>query len=188
MKPGRIGVLSAALASVCCLGPVVLVLLGLGTLGLGAFLGRYHWFFLASAVLILVFAWRIFAKEKRRCDAEHCQMESRKSALTTLLIATLAVAVFAALNVYTYVLSKPVETKAAQMPAGQRTVAIPVDGMVCFTCEVSVESSLRGLDGVQAAKASAKQGSVAVTYDPQRLTVEKLVEAINRTGYRARLP
>lgn len=42
MTPDRLGILSALFASVCCLGPVLLVVLGLGSLGLGAFLGRYH--------------------------------------------------------------------------------------------------------------------------------------------------
>jgi len=183
------GVFSAILASVCCLGPVVLVLMGLGALGIGSFLGRYHWFFLAGAVLILGYAWRVYKKEKGRCDAAHCEMQSRKSALTTLLVATIAVAVFAGLNVYTYAVSKPAETKP-ETPAVEenKVVSIPVEGMVCFTCELTVESALKKIDGVISAKANVRQANVRVTYDPQKVAVQHLVEAVNQTGYLAHQP
>ncbi len=186
MKPGKMGVLSAVLASICCLGPVVLVLLGLGTLGIGALLGRYHWFFIGGAALVLIYAWRVYAKEKRRCDAASCQMESKASARITLLIATIAVLLFAGLNFYTYVIARAPEAKAAQPQ--EATVTIPVEGMVCFTCGLTVEASLKNMVGVHKAEASVKDHSVTLTYDPQRVKVEQMVAAINRTGYRAQLP
>ncbi len=186
MKPGKMGVLSAMLASVCCLGPIVLVLLGLGTLGIGALLGRYHWFFIGGAALVLIYAWRLYAKEKRRCDTESCQMESKASAQITLTIATIAVLLFAGLNFYTYVIARPPEAKAAQ--AQEAVVTIPVEGMVCFTCGLSVEASLKDLVGVHKAEASVKQHSVTVSYDPEKVKVEQMVATINRTGYRAQLP
>ena len=43
------GILSMVLASTCCVLPVALAVAGLGGLGLGAFFGEYHWYFLASA-------------------------------------------------------------------------------------------------------------------------------------------
>lgn len=188
MKPGKIGILSAALASVCCVGPVLLVLLGLGALGFGAFLGRYHWFFLAGALALLVYAWRVYLKEKSRCDVAHCEMESKKSALTTLILASTAVAAFVGLNVYTYVLSKPAEKKSQPSPIAQETITLPVEGLVCFTCELALESRVKRLEGVRSADASVKGHSIVVTYDPQKLTPGKLVQAINETGYKAPLP
>ena len=185
MKPGKMGVLSAVLASVCCLGPVVLVLLGLGTLGIGALLGRYHWFFIGGAALVLIYAWRVYAKEKRRCDAESCQMESKASAQITLIIATIAVLLFAGLNFYTYVIARPPEAKPAQPQ--EATVRIPVEGMVCFTCGLTIEASLKNLSGVHKADANVREKSVTVSYDPQKVKIEDIVAAINRTGYRAKL-
>jgi mercuric ion transport protein len=54
------GVLAAIAASLCCLGPLVLVLLGVGG-ALGAQLKvfePFRPFFLGAAVVALVFAWR----------------------------------------------------------------------------------------------------------------------------------
>lgn len=189
MTPGKMGIFSGILASLCCLGPVILLLLGFGSLGLGAFLGRYHWYFLAAAGLVLTVAWRAYAREKRRCDAEHCTMANKASASITLLIATAVVLAFAGLNFYTYSgmgrsAAKPETASVAQ----QETLTLPVEGMVCFTCEVAVEQALKGLRGVREAKASVQGKSVTVTYDPAAVKVEQMVEAINRTGYRAQLP
>lgn len=189
MRPASMGIFSAILASLCCLGPVALVLLGLGTLGAGAFLGRYHWFFIGGAALILIYAWRLYLKEKRRCEAARCQMEGRTPARITLIIATVAALSFAALNVYTYVIAAAPESAARPSHLGQWSqVEIPVKGLVCFTCELVVESSVKNLNGVAEAKASVKRGSVTVKYDPQRIKVEEIVAAIDRTGYRAELP
>ncbi len=65
---------------------------------------------------------------------------------------------------------------------------IPVEGMTCVTCTIPVENSLKKLDGVQAAKASIPKKSVTVSYDPQQVQLEQLVEAVNATGYRAQMP
>ena len=63
MRSDRMGMLSALVASVCCLGPVLLVLLGLGSLGFGALIGRYHWWFIGAAIALLTYAWRSYLKE-----------------------------------------------------------------------------------------------------------------------------
>lgn len=72
--------------------------------------------------------------------------------------------------------------------AAYAQTVIPVEGMTCFSCELQVEHSLKDLEGVGEVKASAPQRSVTMSYDPARVSVEKLVEAVNQTGYRARLP
>lgn len=50
MKAKKLGIFSAILASICCLGPLILVLIGLGSLGIGAVISRYHWWFLGGGI------------------------------------------------------------------------------------------------------------------------------------------
>jgi mercuric ion binding protein len=69
-----------------------------------------------------------------------------------------------------------------------KTVSIPVEGMTCFTCEVSVSSALKRVDGVVGVKASAKKRVTLITYDPDKTDVRQLIKAINNTGYKASLP
>lgn len=80
---------------------------------------------------------------------------------------------------------EPATTTAA---AGGTTVRFPVDGMTCGMCEIRVEQRLNALPGVGAADAQVKHAQVVVTYDPERVHVEQLVEAINQTGFRASAP
>jgi len=189
MKAAKVGVFSALVASICCVGPLVVLALGLGSLGLGAIFGRFHWVFIAAAMVILTAAWVLYRKESRRCEAAHCEMEGRKLARTTLLLATIAVAFFLGLNLYTYTGPglKAESTPTAGTPQ-EAQVILAVDGMTCFTCELAVEQALKRLDGVEQAEARATEKSVTVLYDPRKVKVDELIAAVSRTGYRVRAP
>jgi len=186
MKPHRLGILSGVVASACCLGPPLFILLGLGSLGLGSFFGKYHWYFILGGTLLLTVAWRSYLKEKRRCTKEGCRMVKEGTTRSILLFATLIVAVFVGLNLYTYAKGSSAATPLQKV--GEKQVVIPVEGMSCFTCELSVQKALGDLQGVRSSKASAKEGNVAVLYDPIQVSVGDLVEAINKTGYKASFP
>ncbi len=189
MKADKLGLLSALFASVCCVTPLILVLLGLGSLGIGAVLGRFHWWFLGAAFVLLTVAWRRYFQERRRCATEHCQMASGTPTRWTLLVASLVVTAFAGLNVYTFASQRQQTASIPDSPFGTATeVVIPVAGMTCLTCELTVESSLKRLPGVASADANVAQQRVTVQYDPVQVTVEQLMAAINQTGYKASRP
>lgn len=187
MRVEKIGIFSVILASICCVGPLILVLIGLGSLGIGAMIGKYHWWFLAGAVLLIVVAWGAYFKEKKACDLRICKMENKQTTQIILIIVTLIVAVFAGLNLYTY-LGKSTDTTKTSAIVNRETVIIPVEGMSCFTCEVTVISALKKVDGVVDASASAKEKSAKVIYDSDKTNINNLVEAINKTGYKASPP
>jgi len=187
MKASKLGILSATIASICCLGPLLLILLGLGSLGIGAAIGRYHWYFIIAALFLLTFAWRSYLKKKKSCDLKTCKMENKKITLFTLIMSTLIVAIFVALNIYTYVVQKDFADERTGTELIE-TAIIPVEGMTCFTCEIAVSSSLKKVKGVVSANASAKEGKAHVKYDPSKTSIRQLIEAINKTGYKANLP
>jgi len=184
MKAKNLGILSALTASVCCLGPLVLILIGLGGLGLGAILGKYHWYFIIGAAVLLSIAWRSYFKEKRTCESNRCEMEGKKMTRNVLVLASAVVLTFAGLNFYTYARGNAKELTA---PAGVQ-ITIPVEGMTCFTCEIAVQSAVKKLPGVNQVKASAKNGTAMVSYDPAKSSLDDIVKAINETGYKATRP
>lgn len=189
MKADKLGILSVLMASVCCITPLILVLLGLGSVGIGAILGRFHWWFLGAALILLTMAWRRYVQERRRCATERCEMASRTPTRWTLLVASLVVATFAGLNLVTFASQRQQTAPASGGPSANTTeVVIPVEGMTCLTCELTVESSLKRRRGVASADANVAQQNVTVHYDPAQVTVEKLIAAINQTGYKARRP
>jgi copper chaperone CopZ len=50
-----------------------------------------------------------------------------------------------------------------------------------------VKKALEGLDGIKEAIVSFKEKRADVLYDPQKVTVEDMVSAISRVGFRAKL-
>lgn len=184
MKADKLGILSALFASVCCVTPLLLVLLGLGSLGIGAVLGRFHWWFLGGALVLLTVAWRRYFQERRRCTTDHCEMASGTPTRWTLLGASLVVAVFAGLNVYTFASQRQRTVPPSSGRAGALTdVVIPVEGMTCLSCELTIESSVKRLPGVAHVDANVAQQTVVVSYDPAQVTVDGLMAAITKTGY-----
>ncbi len=80
------------------------------------------------------------------------------------------------------------ETTEQQLPEGQTRVVIPVKGMTCGGCCVPVEAVVKKLDGVVDATADYEKGQATVTYEKDKVTVKKIVEAINTTSFKASMP
>ena len=70
------------------------------------------------------------------------------------------------------------ETKSA-------IVTIKVEGMDCDGCASSLEKKLKATDGVEEVRVSFPKKEAWIKYDDQKLTVAKLREVINSTGYQA---
>lgn len=186
MKAGKAGVVSALLASACCIGPLLFIAIGLGS---GAvFLGRYHWFFLIGGLAVLTWAWAKYLREKTVCECEHTQMEGRRGAMFTLLIASVIVLGFAGLNISRYVFAGAPPAHEKQLAAGISRTVIPVEGMSCATCEIAVRHALQRVNGVTSALVSVRTNTATVDFDPSKTNPDQLVAAINSTGYRASHP
>jgi mercuric ion transport protein len=188
MKAKFAGIFSVLLATTCCVGPLVLVAIGLGSGA--AIVGRYHWLFLIAGTAVLTWAWAKYLREKTVCDCEHKTMQGRRSGMFTLLIATVIVLGFGSLNISRYIFASTLASAQTQTQVanGLNHVVISVDGMSCVTCEIAARHALKQVDGVKSAHASVATKSVTVDYDPAKTNTEQLVAAVNSTGYRASLP
>ena len=65
------------------------------------------------------------------------------------------------------------------------TETLNVEGMGCDACVKAVTDALQGLDGVQSARVSLAEKRAVVTYDPARVQVAQMVEAVAEEGYEA---
>lgn len=63
------------------------------------------------------------------------------------------------------------------------SIGLKVTGMTCHHCELRVVKALERLDGVESAKASAKDQVVSVNFDTEKLGIEQIREAIFDCGY-----
>src|SRR6266571_4377707 len=57
-------------------------------------------------------------------------------------------------------------------------VTIQVRGMSCGSCEATVKSALKEIDGVSEAQVSYEQGQAVVTYDSTKTTPEAIARAV----------
>lgn len=62
------------------------------------------------------------------------------------------------------------------------TMTLKIKGMSCSHCEKSVTDALKKI-GVAEAVVSAKTGSAIVTFDPLKVSVPKLRQAVSDAGY-----
>ncbi len=182
MKAERIAYLSALLASTCCAVPLGLAVVGLGSLGVGSWIGPYHWYFTGAAGVLLVIAWGYFVRERRRAEACSCEL-TNAHALRSLMAASGVVAVFLALNLST-ALSGTKEPPASFAGATE-LITLPVQGMSCVACEYPIESNLTKIDGVLEANASAAAGTVTVKARPGTVMLDAIAGAVRSAGYGA---
>lgn len=65
------------------------------------------------------------------------------------------------------------------------TTIIKVEGMHCEGCASSVEKKLKATEGVEEVRIDLPKKEAWVKYDDQKVTVAKLREVINSTGFKA---
>ncbi len=64
-------------------------------------------------------------------------------------------------------------------------MTLNIEGMSCEMCVGHVTRALSGLDGVQSAAVSLPQKTAVVTYDPARVSLGQMAEAVEEEGYAA---
>ena len=74
-------------------------------------------------------------------------------------------------------------------PLGQPAEAIlPLRGMTCANCAATIEKGIAKLAGVQDATVNFAAEKISVSFDPEQLTVNDLVDAVAALGYKAYRP
>lgn len=210
MKSGRwfdgSAVLAAAGASACCLGPLVLAVLGLGTLSgaVSAFFAPLRPWFLCVAFGIV--GWRLVVLYRpRRSDGAGACCERAPEAGAACAPAglrreraiTWAVVVFiSAFAASPHLLAfLPFRTERTAEPATSAAVSVApavevcltIDGMTCAACARHIEKALAEVPGVVAARVDMDRAEACLVLDDRTPpSSEGLVAAVEAAGYRAK--
>jgi copper chaperone len=64
-----------------------------------------------------------------------------------------------------------------------RQATLDVKGMTCNHCVMSVEGALKNLEGVSEVTISLDAGKVDVKYDNEKVSLDKMTEAVEDQGY-----
>ncbi len=192
-KRGLTGtILAAVAASVCCIGPLVLLALGVGGAWVGSLtaLEPFRPYFMGITFIFLGYAfYRIY----RKPGAEECEPGSYcanpKSdkinkislwSVTLLILILFSVPYIAGVSASVKSNNDRVSVFSAKNIA---RVTLDVPGMNCPACPFTVQKALKNLDGVIQAEASLEQKKAVVLFDPAKVSVEKMIEATTNAGY-----
>ncbi len=91
VKSGVVSLLSALAASLCCLLPLAVILLGLGS---GAFMAttmKHRAILIPTGAGGVALGYFLYFRERRRCRTLACRMVGAKLNLTLLIFATVVV-------------------------------------------------------------------------------------------------
>ena len=177
-------ILTAFFVSLCCIGPIVLAILGLGGAGIFIGLETYRPYLIILTVIFLSISFYLtYRKREVICEDGSCiiQRGSKWSKISLWMITLFAVlfTVFPYINLGT-------DSMAYDITDSQLTkVTIPVEGMTCASCNVSVETAINKLDGIRSVKADFESRSAVVIYNEQKISLDKIIDAINTLGYKA---
>lgn len=91
-KPIKIGLLAGFIASLCCIGPLILIVLGIGGASTALAIGKQSPYFLALGILILAIGlgFYYFRKSKKVCDECKIEQFSWKKAVSIIILACVA--------------------------------------------------------------------------------------------------
>lgn len=180
-------VVSAALASVCCIGPLVFAALGLGSVGLAASLERYRPHFLAAMAAFLgIGFFQAYRRRQGQCVDGDCRTETGDLMKRTLWIVALAVVGVAAFPSWGPLLLMHRSERTASADADKVTLA--VSGMDCAACAAGIEKSLEKVPGVDSASVDFDKGQATVYASRRRVAPADLVLAVQKVGpYSARV-
>ena len=66
---------------------------------------------------------------------------------------------------------------------GVVTKVFTVPGMMCNNCKETVEGATLGLEGVLSSEVDLPEKTATVSFDPEKVSVETITTAIERTGF-----
>ncbi|MFQ5714702.1 MAG: mercuric transporter MerT family protein [Candidatus Scalinduaceae bacterium] len=176
---------AAILASSCCLGPLILAGLGMGSIGIFSSLEKYRPLFMIITFAFIGMAFYLTYRKKKGdecCEIKQVKMDRIK---TIALWAITAVAVGLMLFPYLYGHFGRSDS-ATQMNDGLQQVVIKVEGMTCEACTISINSALSKIQGVKAVNVILEKGEAIVGFDNnvKDIPTNMLLTAIEDIGYK----
>ena len=78
--------------------------------------------------------------------------------------------------------------RASATDAARAETRLEVEGMTCASCVRRVEKALEKVEGVASANVNLATERASVAYDPERVDLTALTEAVKKAGYKASAP
>ncbi len=191
------GITTAVAASLCCITPVLALLGGVsGVASSFSWIEPYRPYLIGATVLVFGFAWYQKFKPRRKqeinCECETDDLPAGKAGKRSfwqsknfLGIITVFATLMIAFPHYAHIFypKSPVANVVIVEENNIQQVELKIKGMTCQGCSEHVNHALDGVPGILEHNTSYEHGTSIIKFDMSKVTLEKLAEAINATGY-----
>lgn len=193
-KSASAGLLTAIVASLCCITPVFSLLAGIG--GIAAtfsWMEPFRPYQITLTIGVLGFAWyqklKPPTKEEIACACETDEKPSFWQSRKFLGIVTVFATLMLAFPGYAHMFysnggNPNVSFVTAQDTTKTHKIILEVKGMTCTGCENHIEHEVGLLEGIKSVNASYPTGSATVEYFPSKIEKDEIINAVNKTGYK----
>jgi mercuric ion transport protein len=177
------GVTAAVIASLCCIGPVLVVFLGVGSIAAFSAFEIYRPYLIGLTVALIGLAFYLtYRKREVKCEDGTCKIESaskwaKTGVWTVTILAGLAVG-------FPYLGFAP-QTSVNKAVDSTAVVTLNISGMDCQACAAGVEGSLANIKGVRKARVNFQSGKATIEYDSKIVKPTVFVDRVNDSGFKA---
>lgn len=185
------GALTAIVASLCCITPVLAVLAGAtGLASTFSWVEPFRPYLIAITILLLAYAWWEKLKLKKQniecaCDPDEEGKVSFWHTQTFLLLVTVFSVLMLSFPYWGDTFIKNDKPKVVVVDkANVFKTRINIEGMTCPTCEATVERIGGDVEGVISIKASTEDKFAIVEFDQTKTDINTIMKAIGNAGYK----
>lgn len=188
-------ILAAITASLCCIGPLVAVVLGASGFAASAVFEKWRPVFLGVTFVLLALAWYLtYRKPKAACEeGSTCATKPvAKWNKVVLWFATGFVLIAAAFPSLSSAILRVTQSNSdaccapsTVADANSAVLKVKIPSMDCAACALNIQSALKKQAGVRQAQVSFDTKEAVVQYDATKLSPEKIIAAIDQTGFKA---
>lgn len=177
------GIFAGLAASLCCIGPLLFLGLGLGSFAASGWFAPWRPVLLAVTFVLLGLAWWLtYRKPKTNCADGSCAQPPGKATRFSLWLGTL-VALGAA--IYPSMPAANHQINAATVLVGDAKLSVLIPSMDCPPCAAGIEASLSRAPGVKQVAVDYDSKVAAFVYDPSVTSRDELLTLIDATGFPA---
>ena len=190
-------ILAAVVASLCCIGPLAAVALGIGSFGAASVFEGLRPYFLGLTALLLASAFYLNYRKRPEAECEDgtCAVSPEKKHKRTMMLwlATGAVAALAAFPHYSGVFWGESDQGGMTVLAASHfdktfsEAIFDVEGMTCAGCAATLEGALRETPGVSTATVSLEAKTAVVSFDPSITSTQQLTALMTDYGFTGRV-
>ncbi len=181
------GILSALLASSCCIIPVLALVAGSTSMA-----SSFSWvepirpYLIILSLTVLAFSW--YQKLNSVKEPEDCcaVIEKPKFIQTKTFLAIITVFALAMMSfpLYSNIFFNQDKSASTNMDHSKlRTLEFNISGMTCTGCEEHIEHAVSKLPGIALVNATYENSNTIVKYDSLQTSLQQIQDAIGTTGY-----